>query len=237
MGSKRHERTLARRSALQVLYQSEISGIEPDKVLDGGLVPEEAATGDYARALVLGVAAHKAEIDRLIGESSRNWAIDRMPVVDRSILRLAIFEMRYRDDVPQSVAINEAVELAKEFGGEDDSHRFINGVLGRLAREADAAAVDAIVAGSAQTGILADVAVPAAVGSAVADVAAPAAVASDDADVAAADAAAATSEGESAADAAVTQPAGEPDPAAPAAAGEPGSEPKADAAPAAASEE
>ena len=69
-----------------------------------------------------------------IGESSQNWAIDRMPVVDRSVLRLAVYEMRYVDDVPQSVAINEAVELAKAFGGEDDSHRFVNGILGRLAR-------------------------------------------------------------------------------------------------------
>ena len=112
-------------------------GVPADKLLDGGLVPEEAKANDYARELVCGVSAHRAELDRAIGESSQNWAIDRMPVVDRSILRLAIYEMRYVDDVPRSVTINEAVELAKAFGGEDDSHRFVNGILGRLARQGE----------------------------------------------------------------------------------------------------
>lgn len=128
------KRILARRAAVQILYQSEITGVPADKLVDEGLVPEEAKTNEYARELVCGVSAHRAELDRAIGESSQNWAIDRMPVVDRSVLRLAVYEMRYVDDVPQSVAINEAVELAKAFGGEDDSHRFVNGILGRLAR-------------------------------------------------------------------------------------------------------
>lgn len=133
--AKRHERTLARRGALQVLYQSEIIGVPADKVIEDGLVPAEAMSDGYARTLVLGAVAHASEIDGLIGSCSRNWALDRMPVVDRSILRLAVFEMRYVDDVPVSVSINEAVELAKEFGGDDDSHRFVNGILGRLARD------------------------------------------------------------------------------------------------------
>lgn len=141
--SKTHERTLARRCAVQILYQSEITGTPADKLLDENLVPEEAKADAYARKLVEGVAAHRAEFDRAIGETSQNWAIDRMPVVDRCILRMALFEMRYCDDVPQSVAINEAVEVAKAFGGEDDSHRFINGVLGRLARQADESAAEA----------------------------------------------------------------------------------------------
>lgn len=128
------KRILARRAAVQILYQSEITGVPADKLVDEGLVPEEAKANEYARELVCGVSAHRAELDRAIGESSQNWAIDRMPVVDRSVLRLAVYEMRYVDDVPQSVAINEAVELAKAFGGEDDSHRFVNGILGRLAR-------------------------------------------------------------------------------------------------------
>lgn len=128
------KRILARRAAVQILYQSEITGVPADKLVDEGLVPEEAKANEYARELVCGVSTHRAELDRAIGESSQNWAIDRMPVVDRSVLRLAVYEMRYVDDVPQSVAINEAVELAKAFGGEDDSHRFVNGILGRLAR-------------------------------------------------------------------------------------------------------
>ncbi len=133
--AKRHERTLARRSALQALYQSEILGVPADKVLEEGLLPEEAGMDDYARSLVLGVASHAAHINAAISGRSQNWAIDRMPVVDRCVLRLAVYEMTYVDDVPVSVAINEAVELAKEFGGEDDSHRFVNGVLGRLAKD------------------------------------------------------------------------------------------------------
>lgn len=133
--AKRHERTLARRSALQALYQSEILGVAADRVLEGNALPAEAGMDDYARSLVLGVAAHAARIDSTISGRSQNWAIDRMPVVDRCVLRLAVFEMMFVDDVPISVAINEAVELAKEFGGEDDSHRFVNGVLGRIAQD------------------------------------------------------------------------------------------------------
>lgn len=133
--AKRHERTLARRGAVQVLYQSEILNMPADLVIDRGLVPEEAAVTEYSRKLALGVAAHKMEIDRMISSRSQNWAIDRMPVVDRCVLRLALFEMLYVDEVPESVTINEAVELAKEFGGEDDSHRFVNGILGRISRD------------------------------------------------------------------------------------------------------
>ena len=134
---KRHERSLARRCALQVLYQSEILNKPADQVVEEGLVPDEAGMGDYARMLIMGVSSHKTQLDRIISVSSQNWAIDRMPVVDRSILRLAAFELKYVDDVPVSVSINEAVELAKEFGGEDDSHRFVNGSLGRIARDSE----------------------------------------------------------------------------------------------------
>lgn len=132
---KRHERSLARRCALQVLYQSELLDKPADIVVEEGLVPEDAGMGDYARMLIFGVASHSAELDRTISMCSRNWAIDRMPVVDRCLLRLAVFELKYVEDVPVSVSINEAVELAKEFGGEDDSHRFVNGILGRIARD------------------------------------------------------------------------------------------------------
>ena len=71
-------------------------------------------------------------IDDIIEDISENWVLSRMPLVDRSILRLAAYEMLYRDDVPDSVSINEAVEMAKVYGGEDSS-KFVNGVLGRIA--------------------------------------------------------------------------------------------------------
>ena len=129
-----HYNTLSRRSALQALYMADVMGITPDRAIDGGHVPAEASLDDYAKRLVYGVAGHISQIDADIARFSKNWAIDRMPVVDRAVLRLAIFEMYYVDEVPVSVSINEAVELAKEFGGEDDSHRFVNGVLGRCAR-------------------------------------------------------------------------------------------------------
>jgi len=76
---------------------------------------------------------HWARMSRM-RSVSENWAVERMPIVDRMILRVAVFEMVYCDQVPVSVSINEAVELAKAFGGEDDSPRFVNGVLGRIAR-------------------------------------------------------------------------------------------------------
>ena len=87
----------------------------------------------YACDLLRAIEEHKSDIDSHLKATSENWALERMPVVDRSILRLATCEMMYVDDVPLSVSINEAVELAKDFGGEDDSPRFVNGVLGRIA--------------------------------------------------------------------------------------------------------
>ena len=157
MASRKHERTRDRACAVQVLYTSELKGESPSKLLDEGLclvateqapaTEEEAATefgricegslSDYALALIRGVEGCQAEIDERLEGASENWTLSRMPIVDRSILRLAIYEMYHCDDVPVSVSINEAVELAKDFGGEEDSPRFVNGVLGRIARLMD----------------------------------------------------------------------------------------------------
>jgi N utilization substance protein B len=128
------ERRRARHQALHILYQREITEQAVSRILaEGTFSVEDGEPTDYARDLVLGVEAHQSRIDRLIEETSENWALSRMPLVDRNILRLAVFEMLYRDeDVPDSVAINEAVEMAKVYGGEDSS-KFVNGVLGRLA--------------------------------------------------------------------------------------------------------
>ena len=171
MAPRIHERTRDRVSAVQVLYTSELTGKSPSELLDCGLClvareapADEGTLTDYALALIHGVEANQAQVDERIEAASENWALSRMPIVDRSILRLAVFEMFNCDDVPVSVSINEAVELAKGFGGEDDSPRFVNGVLGRIARSmegdgagaagvagADAAAagpVDALVGAS-----------------------------------------------------------------------------------------
>ena len=133
-----HERTAARRKAMQLLFQSEITGDEWEWILAEGLCVEEVGLPcDFTKSLLDGVREHIHEIDELIVQTSENWTLERMPLVDRSILRLATYEMLCVDDVPFSVSINEAVELAKRFGGEDESSRFVNGVLGRIAAQLD----------------------------------------------------------------------------------------------------
>lgn len=136
-----HERTRARRNALQVLYTSEIQGCAADEVVgsDRFLLEDcgqdDSVFSEYAEALVQGVSENVLAIDARLASTSENWSVARMPIVDRCILRLATYEMLYMNEVPVSVSINEAVELAKDFGGEDESHRFVNGVLGRIARQ------------------------------------------------------------------------------------------------------
>jgi transcription antitermination protein NusB len=131
------ERRRARHQALHILYQREITEQPLSRILsEGTFSVEDGELAEYCRDILLGVEAHQGRIDRLIEETSSNWTLSRMPLVDRNILRLAVFEMLYRDeDVPDSVAINEAVEMAKVYGGEDSS-KFVNGVLGRLADQA-----------------------------------------------------------------------------------------------------
>ena len=133
--SQHAERTLARKNALQIMYQGNILDKTPRELIDNAqLVPETQGLDDYALMLLDGCKENLEAIDELIVSASENWALDRMPMVDRALLRLSTYEMRYVKDVPVSVSINEAVNLAKEFGG-DDSPRFINGILGRIATQ------------------------------------------------------------------------------------------------------
>lgn len=128
------ERRRARHQALHILYQREIIEQSIARILaDGSFSVEDGEPAPYCREAVTGVESHIDRIDAIIEDISENWTLARMPVVDRNILRLATWEMLYRDeDVPDSVAINEAVEMAKVYGGEDSS-KFVNGILGRLA--------------------------------------------------------------------------------------------------------
>ena len=144
------ERRTARRLALDVLHEAEIRDQLPAEALvargrEGWVVagpddeapatPIEAPSPDvmrYATDLIEGVQDHQAEIDEVIARYADRWAISRMPVVDRTLLRIALFELLWRDDIPVPVAINEAVELAKDLSTED-SGRFVNGLLGRVA--------------------------------------------------------------------------------------------------------
>lgn len=134
MASNRHARRAAREAALSLLYSSDVAETDVRQVIEMGSYPADIELSEYAENLVLGTVDNLEDIDARLTATSENWALDRMPFVDRAILRLATYEMVYEDDVPVSVAINEAVELAKVYGGEDDSSRFVNGVLGRIAR-------------------------------------------------------------------------------------------------------
>ncbi|MHB1137224.1 MAG: transcription antitermination factor NusB [Coriobacteriia bacterium] len=137
------ERTRARRQALQILYQREITGQDVRSILDTrSYNDEDGEPSEYSRELALGTEVNQAAIDSEIETTSQHWSLMRMPFVDRNILRLAVFEIIYEDGVPASVAINEAVELAKAYGG-DDSPKFVNGVLGKIAEmRGDAVALD-----------------------------------------------------------------------------------------------
>lgn len=129
----RSDRHTARLQALQLLYQREVTGENVAAILESGSYSTENGEPDeFCKALAAGVEAHVDEIDATIGDISEHWSVSRMPLVDRNILRIATYELLYAPDVPASVAINEAVELAKVYGG-DDSSKFVNGVLGRVA--------------------------------------------------------------------------------------------------------
>jgi N utilization substance protein B len=128
----------ARRTAIEVLYQADITGADAEDVLDGWRDAGRSLS-PFSAELVTGTTEHLPAIDLLLEEHAEDWTVARMAAVDRTILRLAIEELLYRDDVPDSVAINEAVEAANELSTED-SGRFVNGVLGRIARERGPAA-------------------------------------------------------------------------------------------------
>jgi N utilization substance protein B len=123
-------RRKAREFALQVLYQIDLTKMETDAALDLFCKHFEAGKKSmpYARRLVQGVAGRKQEINAMIASHAENWRPERMSVIDRNILRLALYELCFEDEVPARVVINEAIEVAKRFGNEE-SGPFINGIL------------------------------------------------------------------------------------------------------------
>jgi transcription antitermination protein NusB len=133
MGARR----TARERALQALYQLEMTPGSIGDALESAWAAAEEARKEpeavkFARELVEGVMDHRAEIDRLIEQHSHNWRLDRMGRIDRNVLRLGVFELKYRPDIPKKVSLNEAVELGKNFGTEESS-AFVNGLLDRVA--------------------------------------------------------------------------------------------------------
>lgn len=123
----------ARRLAIDMLYQADITGAAPSDVLDGW-VGADRVVPPFARELLAGVAEHQPEIDLLLEEHADGWTVARMAVLDRTILRVAVQELLHSPDVPSSVAISEAVEAASELSA-DESLKFVNGILGRIARD------------------------------------------------------------------------------------------------------
>ncbi len=135
MGSRRK----GREAALRILFYMDVAGTSSTQAIKsywGHLAEEREAQhdADFANDLVRAFAEHEGEVDGLIRSASHHWRLERMPVVDRNVLRVAIVELREHADIPKRVTLNEAVELAKRFGSEG-SGSFVNGVLDRIATE------------------------------------------------------------------------------------------------------
>lgn len=144
--------------ALNVIYQADATGVPFDEALQTALefsdLSELESRGtdkteearDYAKLLATGVREHVDELDKYIGELSEGWTVDRQPAVDRNILRLAIYEINYVESVPEIVAVDEAVELAKKYSTAE-SGKFVNGVLAGYLRKRSTATEEEIIDG------------------------------------------------------------------------------------------
>ena len=123
------ERSIARERVLTLMYEADSKGVNLSDVVNGQVVPLDS----LAEELVAGIGDRYVECDELIVEFSRAWSLERMPMMDRNILRLGIFELKHRLDTPVAVVIDEAIELAKRFST-DESGRFVNGILSAIAK-------------------------------------------------------------------------------------------------------
>lgn len=130
------QRRLAREMALEVLYRLDLVKDEPDDTIEQILArknPTDEAEA-YLRRLVQSVLDHRQEIDKVLRGHLRKWRVERLRVLDRAVLRMGCAEMLYFDDIPPKVSINEAVDISRKFG-DDDSGRFVNGVLDAVFKE------------------------------------------------------------------------------------------------------
>lgn len=126
----------AREAAFVALFQMDVGRASAESAMETALRGRRIGEKNlgYLRSAVLGARKHRESIDKTVSRLAIGWSLDRMSAVDRNLLRLAVYEILHLDDVPVNVSINEAVALAKKFGG-DESGKFVNGILGRLARE------------------------------------------------------------------------------------------------------
>ena len=131
-------RTKARKRALDLLFASEVRGRSAvdaldEEISDAATEPDGRPVADYTGVLVRGVTEHLTSIDELLSMYAEGWTLDRMPSVDRNVLRLGVFEVLYVDDVPDAVAVSEALHLVRDLST-DESPSFVNGVLGNIVR-------------------------------------------------------------------------------------------------------
>ncbi len=127
-------RSKARKRAVDLIYEADLRGDDPVTTLAERIALADPPVNDYTVELIEGVSEHRAAIDQLLSDYSEGWTLDRMPGVDRAVLRVGLYELLWAADVPDAVAIDEAVELAKLLST-DESPKFVNGLLGRVLRD------------------------------------------------------------------------------------------------------
>ncbi|WP_110183311.1 transcription antitermination factor NusB [Nocardioides solisilvae] len=130
-------RSKARKRALDILFASELRSESPVEALDRAVAEGDGPTNEYTSVLVRGVWQHRERIDEVLTRYAEGWTLTRMPAVDRNVLRLGVYEILHADDVPDAVAVSEAMGLVRELST-DDSPVFVNGVLGNIVRHKDA---------------------------------------------------------------------------------------------------
>ena len=127
-------RSKARKRALDVLFASDVRGENAGEALDRAIADAEGPTNEYTSTLVRGVIEHQTRIDHLLSSYAQGWTLDRMPAVDRNVLRLGVYEVLYVDGVPDAVAVSEALALVRDLST-DESPGFVNGILGNIVRD------------------------------------------------------------------------------------------------------
>ena len=127
-------RSKARKRALDILFECEVRGLPLGATLDERVIAAEPPVNEYTVDLIRGVRDHQARIDELVESYAQGWALERMPAVDRNALRIGIFEILYVDEVPDAVAVSEAMSLVRDLST-DDSPAFVNGVLGNIVKD------------------------------------------------------------------------------------------------------
>lgn len=127
-------RSKARKRALDALYAADLRAENAAETLDRAIEAGEGPTNDYTAQLVRGVVEHRARIDEVLATYAQGWTLARMPAVDRNVLRLGVYEVLWVDDVPDAVAVTEAVDLVRHLST-DESPSFVNGVLGTVVRD------------------------------------------------------------------------------------------------------